>query len=354
MLLILQKFVTCEGRFGTMYVYHIRLLMNFLDDGEINLPFFLLNSLKRMASNVQKRVQFLETTLHHHGLVKMLIEFHLKKIGDNWEEFFLGNHFQDREETSSKEENFRRSRRRKNDKAVENKHDTSSQEESEELISEKLTKIRKQIRVKRKEKITSKYTDEENENPPKLRRSSRLKGIMKKTLVKNTWIINVEDEETPVQTPVDRSPLHQFEEDPNKGTPDIDPAQQQIYDYVESLERKASKNQERSLSPQEPPIETLRKDNCELEILNKHIKNENEILREQVKLKNAMNDTLTLQLGTLHKENRKLKKRNKKLNRALINLRFKLFMRKPRMTLTTKRGRKIRMDVLADVLEHME
>lgn len=54
-LLILQKFITCEGRFGTMYVYHIRLMMNFLED-EINLPFFLLNSLKRMASNVQKRL----------------------------------------------------------------------------------------------------------------------------------------------------------------------------------------------------------------------------------------------------------------------------------------------------------
>ena len=31
MLLILQKFITCEGRFGTLYVFHIRLMMNFLD-----------------------------------------------------------------------------------------------------------------------------------------------------------------------------------------------------------------------------------------------------------------------------------------------------------------------------------
>ena len=183
MLIILQKFITFEGRFGTMYVYHIRLLMNFLNDGEINLPFFLLNSLKIMASKVQKRVQFLETTLHHHGLVKILIESHLKKIGDNWEEFLLRNHFQELEETSSKEETVRRSKRIKTDKVVENKHDTSSQEESEELISEKLTKIRKQIRVKRKENITNEYTDE---NPPKLRRSSILKGIMENTLVKNT------------------------------------------------------------------------------------------------------------------------------------------------------------------------
>ena len=52
MLLILQKFITCEGRFGPMYVYHIRLLMNFLENGTLNLPFFLLNSLRRMTTNV--------------------------------------------------------------------------------------------------------------------------------------------------------------------------------------------------------------------------------------------------------------------------------------------------------------
>lgn len=121
-----------------------------------------------------------------------------------------------------------------------------------------------------------------------------------------------------------------------------------------SLEMKASENQERSISPQEPPIETLKKDNYELEIPNKHIKNENQILREQVKLKNAMNNTIILQMGTLHKENRKLKKRDKKLNKALINLRLKLLIKKPKMTLTTKRSRKIRLDVLAEVLEHME
>ena len=123
---------------------------------------------------------------------------------------------------------------------------------------------------------------------------------------------------------------------------------------MESLERNALKNQEKTINPQEPPIETLKQDKYELEILNRHIKNENEILREQVKLKNAMNNTFTLQLGTLHKENRKLKKRNKKLNRGLINLRFKLLMKKPRMTLTTKRSRKIRLDVLAELSEHME
>ena len=93
MMLILQKFITCEGRFGFIYVYHMRLLMNFLENGTINLSFFLLNSLRRMATNVQKKIESIETTMYHHGLVKILVEFHLKSIGDTWEYFLVRNFF---------------------------------------------------------------------------------------------------------------------------------------------------------------------------------------------------------------------------------------------------------------------
>ena len=69
-----------------------------------------------------------------------------------------------------------------------------------------------------------------------MRISHRLKGIMKKTRVKKIGIIDIEDEETPI----DRSPKYQYEEDPDIGTPDVDLVQQQIYDYVETLEKRAS------------------------------------------------------------------------------------------------------------------
>ena len=38
MLLVIQKFITCEGRFGTMFFYHVRLMMHFFDGNGINLP----------------------------------------------------------------------------------------------------------------------------------------------------------------------------------------------------------------------------------------------------------------------------------------------------------------------------
>ena len=52
-----------------------------------------------MASNVQKRIQFIDTTMCHHGLIKILIEFHLKSIGDTWDNFLIRNHFQEAPES---------------------------------------------------------------------------------------------------------------------------------------------------------------------------------------------------------------------------------------------------------------
>ena len=146
MLLILQKFITCEGRFGCMYVYHIRLLMKFLDNGDINLPFFLLNTIRRMASNVQKKIESLETTMYHRGLVKILVEYHLKKIGDTWENFLIRNHFQETPESPEKD-SVRKSRRKKTNLTIQSNPETSAQKnDEEEPISEKLTEIRKKIK----------------------------------------------------------------------------------------------------------------------------------------------------------------------------------------------------------------
>ena len=70
----------------------------------------------------------------------MLIEFHLKKIGDNWDEFFLRNHFEEPRGTLSKERPVRRSRKGKDVKTVEIKPNVSTQEDSDEIISEKVGK----------------------------------------------------------------------------------------------------------------------------------------------------------------------------------------------------------------------
>lgn len=86
---------TCEVRFGNMFLYHAHPIMNFLEGNEINLPYFLLHSLRKMVGNIQRKIQSIDNALYHHGILKMLIEDHLRNIRDNWEYFIITNHFKE-------------------------------------------------------------------------------------------------------------------------------------------------------------------------------------------------------------------------------------------------------------------
>lgn len=61
-----------------------------------------------------------------------------------------------------------------------------------------------------------------------------------------------------------------------------------------------------------------------------------------------------LHFGLWDKKNRKLKKKNKKMNKALISLKYIFLMRKPRMAVGAKRSKKRKLDVLAKVSEKMQ
>ena len=56
------------------------------------------------------------------------------------------------------------------------------QKDDEKLISEELTEIRKQIKVRGKIRKEEKVTNEENVSPPQLRKSSRLRGLVGQSL----------------------------------------------------------------------------------------------------------------------------------------------------------------------------
>lgn len=51
-----------------------------------------------MSGNVKKKIQFIETTMYHHGLIRILIEFQLKGLRDDWENLLLRNRFKEEEE----------------------------------------------------------------------------------------------------------------------------------------------------------------------------------------------------------------------------------------------------------------
>ena len=75
-------------------------------------------------------------------------------------------------------------------------------------------------------------------------------------------------------------------------------------------------------------------------------------MKEQSRLDKIIHDNTMLHLGLWQKKNGKLKKKSRRLSRALINLKFKCLMRKPRMTVVPRK-KKRRLDVLAEVSKHM-
>ena len=128
-----------------------------------------------------------------------------------------------------------------------------------------------------------------------------------------------------------------------------------MYDFIESLEKTAIDQGTSSTQPniaQEVLIQSLKREFFEREVLNKHIKRENETLKEQSRLDKIIHDNTMLHLGLWQKKNRKLKKKSRRLSRALINLKCRCLMRKPRMTVVPRK-KKRRLDVLAEVSEQM-
>jgi hypothetical protein len=84
-LIILQRYLTCEGRYTIIFPCHARLLLHFTGT-PLNIPYFLLKSLKRMAEQVQRVSEF-RGSLFHFGLVKVLITFALSKKQETWDLF---------------------------------------------------------------------------------------------------------------------------------------------------------------------------------------------------------------------------------------------------------------------------
>jgi hypothetical protein len=90
LLAIIKQFVTCEGRYGLVFLYHLRLLMNFIDF-PLNMPHYLLRSLYKMAKRFKREKA--DSSLFHHCLIKIVIVHHLRLSGDCWEVFLLRNGF---------------------------------------------------------------------------------------------------------------------------------------------------------------------------------------------------------------------------------------------------------------------
>jgi hypothetical protein len=91
-LMVVKQFVTCEGRYGLVFLYHLRLLMNFMGYS-LNMPFYFQRSLYKMSKRFKKEKA--DSSLFHYGLIKLIIVYHLSLHGDSWRAFIARNGFDD-------------------------------------------------------------------------------------------------------------------------------------------------------------------------------------------------------------------------------------------------------------------
>jgi hypothetical protein len=92
LLMIIKQFITCEGRYGFIFLFHLRLLMVFMGF-ELSMPHYLHRSLFKMAKRY-KRSQA-DTSLFHLGLIKMILVYELGLRRDCWADFLSRNGFEE-------------------------------------------------------------------------------------------------------------------------------------------------------------------------------------------------------------------------------------------------------------------
>jgi hypothetical protein len=84
--------MTCEGRYRLVFLYHLRLLMIFTGY-PLNMPFYFHHSLYKMSKKFKR--QKADNNLFHHGLIKLIVVYHLSFHGDSWRAFIARNGFED-------------------------------------------------------------------------------------------------------------------------------------------------------------------------------------------------------------------------------------------------------------------
>ena len=76
-------------------------------------------------------------------------------------------------------------------------------------------------------------------------------------------------------------------------------------------------------------------------------------MKERGNVDKMVHDNTMLHMGLLQKENKKLRKKCKRLDRDLINLRFRCLMKRPRVDISIRR-KKRRLDVLAEASQQVD
>jgi len=81
LVLVIQKFLTCDRGYNTVHLYHVRLLQHIKGEVRINLPYFLYKSLVKMIETAKQEQRPKATQVYHQGLIRILVEHQVRSQG---------------------------------------------------------------------------------------------------------------------------------------------------------------------------------------------------------------------------------------------------------------------------------
>jgi hypothetical protein len=93
-LLMLKRFITCEGCYSIVFLFHLRFLLHLDGIKRMNLPYYFLRDLNKMAMRVQENPNTPPHGIFHQGLIKFLVKAELGKLQKTWNHFLIQSGFE--------------------------------------------------------------------------------------------------------------------------------------------------------------------------------------------------------------------------------------------------------------------
>jgi hypothetical protein len=90
----IQLYITSEGRYNKLMLYHFNLLDHFTGKTLLNLPFFLHKSLTKVCKKIRDEPLSMKNTFCHFGLIKLIILEELRQKGRTWQHFLFWEGFE--------------------------------------------------------------------------------------------------------------------------------------------------------------------------------------------------------------------------------------------------------------------
>jgi hypothetical protein len=276
----IQVYITCEGRYGRVMLYHFKLMNHFTGKCPLNLPHYLHRSLTKMSHQVQAKPDKVHNRIFHHGLIKLIVMEELQRREKTWDYLLFWGEFGQEIQPKDKKTPTKKSstpmnskRKRRALSPVQTEQPTPSPRSKKEKKKLEFDQgLEGQSSVVEKNILNFPYSDSESETPME------------------------EREETEVEAPALEVP-------------------------ETSTKKKISKASK---------IQKLKEEVTELKLLERVIKSQNQAMK---RTSDEVRDSFE-RLAKMHvkeqKKNKKLLKENHKLHKMVRCLRIKLMLKDPK------------------------